>query len=602
MGNYTTRQMSPEEPLYLVGVGSGSEVDVPIWIDDKVGGVFAAEKKEPHAFDQGDFDLLSAVANLTGLALTRSRLFSAERRQFDELATLHAIALAITEATDENKLLERVTQIIGETLYPDNFGILLVDEGIGALRVHPSYNIHKESSGDEITVPFEQGVVGRVLETGLPERIADVAMTPYYLDVDTRTCSELAVPLKIGQHVIGVINAESAKRNAFSETDERLLMTLAGHLAMAINRLRATVIEHQWTEKLTRSNALIAALGQVAARIGSAPDIEGVMQTLGDELRKLDLHCLVALFTSSDRPELTIRYTSLPQRVVRLFERVSGYKMGEFHTSAQRLSAHLDLTRNPHPAILTDSIGAVAQILGGFPRSKITRILRSTGVYKGGSIGHFPLMIEQKIQGVLWLWGESLHEDDLPAMSIFAKQVAIAIENVRLFDEVQRLAAIDGLTGLNNRRHFFSIAPVEFSRARRYGHPLSAMLLDIDHFKDFNDKFGHVIGDQVLQAVAKCCKESLRQTDVLGRYGGEEFVILLSETDRHVAQTVAERLRKKVSRTTVSTEKGDLSVTVSIGIAENNEYTPDLETLIARADQAMYVAKHKGRNQVATSI
>jgi diguanylate cyclase (GGDEF)-like protein len=200
------------------------------------------------------------------------------------------------------------------------------------------------------------------------------------------------------------------------------------------------------------------------------------------------------------------------------------------------------------------------------------------------------------------LWGESLHEDDLPAMSIFAKQVAIAIENVRLFDEVQRLAAIDGLTGLNNRRHFFSIAPVEFSRARRYGHPLSAMLLDIDHFKDFNDKFGHVIGDQVLQAVAKCCKESLRQTDVLGRYGGEEFVILLSETDRHVAQTVAERLRKKVSRTTVSTEKGDLSVTVSIGIAENNEYTPDLETLIARADQAMYVAKHKGRNQVATSI
>ena len=583
-------------------VEGGSEVDVPVWIGDVVGGVLVAENDQPYAFDQSDFDLLSAVANLAGLALTRSRLFSAERRQFDELATLHAVALAITEATDEDRLLERVTQIIGETLYPDNFGVLLVNESIGALQVHPSYNIYKESSGDEITVPFGQGVVGHVVETGLPERITDVAVSPYYLDVDARTRSELVVPLKIGQRVIGVINAESAKQDAFSEADERLLITLSGHLAMAINRLRAAVIEHQWTEKLAHSNALIAALGQVAARIGSAPDIEGVLQTLGDELRKLDLHCLVGLYIPSDKPELTIRYTSLPQRVVHLFERVSGFKMGEFRVSAEKLSYHIDLAKNPRPSILTDSIGAAAEMLGGFPRSEIIRILRSTGMYKGVPIAHFPLMIERKVQGVLWLWGGSLDEDDLPPMSIFANQVAIAIENARLFGEVQRLAALDGLTGLNNRRHFSDIAHIEFSRARRYGHPLSAMMLDIDHFKAFNDNFGHAIGDQVLQEVANCCKQSLRQTDILGRYGGEEFVVLLSETDRHVALTVAERLRKKVSQMAILTEKGDLSVTISIGVAENNEYTPDLETLIARADQAMYIAKHKGRNQVAMSI
>jgi len=327
-----------------------------------------------------------------------------------------------------------------------------------------------------------------------------------------------------------------------------------------------------------------------------------VLQTLGQELSNLKLTCLVALYTPPGNPELEVRYTSLPQRVIKLFERASGFKMGEFSTSAEKLSAHIDLTRNPRPAILADSIGAAAELLGGFPRSKIAGILRSAGVPEDVQIRHFPLLIEQKAQGLLWLWGESLHEDDMPAMSIFANQVAIAIENARLFGEVQRLASIDGLTGLHNRRHFFGIAQVEFSRGLRYGRSLSAMLLDIDHFKNFNDTYGHAIGDKVLQVVARQCKQSLRNTDILGRYGGEEFVILLPETNLQVAKAVAERLRKSVSATLIPTEKGDLSVTVSIGVAENNELTPSLETLIARADQAMYIAKHKGRNQVATSI
>jgi two-component system cell cycle response regulator len=128
------------------------------------------------------------------------------------------------------------------------------------------------------------------------------------------------------------------------------------------------------------------------------------------------------------------------------------------------------------------------------------------------------------------------------------------------------------------------------------------MLLDIDRFKNFNDTYGHAIGDKVLQVVARQCKKSLRNTDILARYGGEEFVILLPETNLQVAKAVAERLRREIAQEIIPTEKGDLNVTVSIGVAENNELSPTLETLIARADQAMYIAKHKGRNRVATSI
>ena len=220
-------------------------------------------------------------------------------------------------------------------------------------------------------------------------------------------------------------------------------------------------------------------------------------------------------------------------------------------------------------------------------------------VRQGLSVAVYPIRVLVDLPFSLW---QSASESLAERRELLLENERLRRETMNANYRLQRLAALDGLTGLNNRRHFFDIAYIEFSRARRYGHPLSAMLLDIDHFKDFNDNFGHAIGDQVLQEVANCCRQSLRQTDILGRYGGEEFVILLPETDRHIALTVAERLRKTIARTTISTEKGDLGVTVSIGTAENNEYTPDLETLIARADQAMYIAKHKGRNQVATSI
>ena len=588
-------------PHYFSGIGTGSEVDVPIWIDGRIEGVLAVEREQPHSFNQIDFDVLSSAANLAGLALTRSKLLSAERKQFEELAILHAIALAVTEATNEDDLIERATSLIGENLYPDNFGILLVDDNINALRVHPSYSINKKLLGRGITVPIGFGVVGHVAETGLPERISDVSLIPYYHDVDSDTHSELAVPMKLGKRVIGVINAESNKPDAFSGADERLLITLAGQLATAIDRLRATAVEREWAEQLARSNALIEALGQVAARIGSASNLDGVLETLGGELKNLKYTCLVALCTPGGQ-DISIRYASFEPKIILMFERISNAKLGEYRVPIESLSSHIDLSQRPHPTILADPIGAGAELLGKVPKHIVARVLKTAGFREDSSVGNFPLLYEGRLQGLLWLWGENLREEDLPAMSIFANQVAVAIENARLFSEVQKLATTDELTGLYNRRHFQFIAEKEFNRGLRYQRALSAMLLDIDHFKDFNDKYGHAIGDTVLREVATTCAQTLRKTDILGRYGGEEFVILLPETNLEVARNVAERLRKRISETLIPTEKGDLSVTVSIGVAENNKLTPTLDTLIARADQAMYVAKHKGRDSVAVGM
>jgi diguanylate cyclase (GGDEF)-like protein len=180
----------------------------------------------------------------------------------------------------------------------------------------------------------------------------------------------------------------------------------------------------------------------------------------------------------------------------------------------------------------------------------------------------------------------------------FASQVAIAIETARLFDEVQRLAVTDALTGLYNRRGYTELGRREIERSRRYKRPLAAIMLDIDHFKQINDHYKHATGDEVLRELALRCRERLREIDILGRYGGEEFVLLLPETDLKGALHVAESLRERVFRVPFRTQAGALKVTISLGVAVYTSGEMDLEKLLDRADDAMYVAKQNGRNQV----
>ena len=177
-----------------------------------------------------------------------------------------------------------------------------------------------------------------------------------------------------------------------------------------------------------------------------------------------------------------------------------------------------------------------------------------------------------------------------------------SLERARLFQEVQSLALTDPLTGLQNRRSLFELGRIEFFRAQRMKRPFCCMMLDLDHFKQINDNYGHPLGDQVLQQFAKRCQSSVREIDLIGRYGGEELVILLPETDSETAMQVAERLRTSIAETPMKVSNQELSITVSIGVATKDENTLDLETLIARSDQAMYIAKHKGRNRVAISL
>ncbi|MFC0445545.1 GGDEF domain-containing protein [Pseudidiomarina halophila] len=164
--------------------------------------------------------------------------------------------------------------------------------------------------------------------------------------------------------------------------------------------------------------------------------------------------------------------------------------------------------------------------------------------------------------------------------------------------ELNRLASTDSLTLLHNRRHLTELAEAEITRAERYNKPLSVLLIDIDHFKLINDIFGHPKGDQVLQHLAKLIRLELRQHDLVGRWGGEEFLIVLPETDILTAEQVAERMRVAINGYNWRDNlKKDLSVTLSIGVSELGP-NETLNRIISRADKALYISKSSGRNRV----
>lgn len=550
---------------------------MPILTEEKLWGFIGFDEcRYERLWADTELEALRAAADLFGAALIRQNIQSSLLKRQQTLNLLQEILHAALSKNDMQEMAQFLVDHLGFLIGADNCYLTLWNEESGQVIPLAAYGMLRDTYQAIQLLPGERTLTQSVLEAGQILIIEDLRNSPFLsprLAALFPTTSMLAIPMVANGKKLGAVLLGSTRLRRFTP-DEIIIGEQATNLvALAITKLQAV-------EQARRRAEEAETLRKAGAAVAETLDIREATTRILQQLA------------------LVLPYDSASVQLLRDGELEiiggAGFKAPvigiRFPVPGNNPNSIVIQTGKPY--ILHEA----HKHFEAFNHPPHDHIRSWLGV---------PLTVRDQLIGLLAI--DSVQpfyftNANLDLVSAFADQVAVAIENARLFDETQRLAITDGLTGLFNRRHFMKIANIEFERARRYKRYLSAMIFDVDHFKKINDTYGHAAGDEVLRAIAQLCREEVREADPLGRYGGEEFVGLFVEAGSDVAQKVAERLRKKVEELVIPVGEHNLRVTISVGVAEQNHFTPNLESLLARADQAMYIAKHRGRNCVAVSF
>jgi diguanylate cyclase (GGDEF)-like protein len=223
------------------------------------------------------------------------------------------------------------------------------------------------------------------------------------------------------------------------------------------------------------------------------------------------------------------------------------------------------------------------------------------GLLTGGPAdGGISVPVRIDVQRIGHLIAQGVSAEDKDTFSILAHQFALCTYRCLLYQKVQETAITDALTNVLTRRYFLERCQEELIRSKKFHYTFAFIMIDLDRFKEYNDQYGHLVGDALLKEVARIIKESLRQIDLVGRYGGEEFAVLLTETDSKGAGFAAERIRQAIAASSITAYDERLRITISAGFAVYPAHSQQLAGLIEKADQALYQAKAGGRNRVCS--
>jgi diguanylate cyclase (GGDEF)-like protein len=551
-------------------------ISIPIYSRDRPIAILNLVLPSVQPFNVIELRIFAAIANQFSVAIERARLFESVREEQRAAEVLRQASATLSALLDFEQVLDHVLDQIVALMPCDGASVMLV-EGMQArvVRVYGYEGLSDEAGHAIRNVTFEISrtpTLQRLIETGQPLIISETHNNPAWMQIEQALPirSWLGVPVIVRQQVVVFICVDSFAPYAYRPEHARRLSTLASSVSLALQNAQLYAQTNAALERERR-------LGDLMRAISSALDINVILATvarLSMELVNADAVALGLL--SDDHRTLT-----------------------DFHTFNM-------------PDVLMASrqgVGPVWQVVE--TRQSLVRqniVLAEPGVngYRISSALGTPIVAGDQLLGLLSVYHLRNHrrfsERDSAMMEIVGRQTGIAIANARLFAETQRLATTDHLTGLFNRHHFFALAPRELERARRYHHNIALLVIDVDYFKVINDTYGHDAGDTVLRNVAERMRRELRDADILARFGGEEFIALLPETNLTGALCVAERLRSAVESAPILLQAHSVWVTISIGCAalDSISGTDRLETLIQRADRALYSAKVGGRNQVAS--
>ena len=377
----------------------------------------------------------------------------------------------------------------------------------------------------------------------------DISLPEDVFDTENVIVKTLSIPLKYESETIGILRFKFKNKVDLKEEDLKFFEIFSYNLSLKVQNI---VLSKQ----LEINSSFYKSMKDIAKIIETQYDFQYIITLIGEMIDKFVMNHLIYIFVKKDD-----KYT--------LF-----WPGACWNKKVYELISELDEKKD---IIISED--------------------KKTGV--------FPLISEENITGciVAHSTSDKLTNDEINYISELTKQSSITIERANVYSEILKNATMDALTGLNNRRQFEVRLKEEYSSANRQNTPLCAIMIDIDFFKKFNDTYGHAIGDTVLRTTANVIKEQLREYDIPSRYGGEEFCILLPQTNIDEAKIVAERLRTSVEnkKIEIQTNKNEqikhISVTISVGLAQL-DIKDMADDLYMKADRALYEAKEQGRNRV----
>ncbi len=452
----------------------------------------------------------------------------------------------------------------------------------------------------EFSLAFGEGLIGKVAETHeaviLQDYQQEVEKFSFVNDVD----QVLIVPMMYSGDVLGVIMvADTRKRRKFTEADKELLTIFINQVAAMLKAVilyrrqaeianmledKNTMLEIQ-ADQILRKKAQLEVMNEVGQQINSSLDLPEVLSLLTRHTADcIGVNRSVVWLMNEKKTGL---------------DAVAAYGVGP--EGLRQLSLFLpDIRKTRFFQALFER--HAVEIVPGQDAELFQNKLRILADTQALLV--VPLLVKQQAIGLLSVDDtrekHDFLEDEVTLISAVVNQAVLAIENARLYQQVKEQAITDVMTGLFNHRYFQLRFTEEFSNCKRYNNALSVIMMDIDHFKHYNDTYGHIAGDLALKEIAQLTKVSVRENDILARYGGEEFVIILPMTPLDGAQVVADRIRSAVAdcRFLGDFNLPQVSITVSLGISTYTPAHAKSEVLLREADTALYRAKEGGRNQV----
>lgn len=493
---------------------------------------------------------------------------------------MRAADTLLNAATDEASVLREATELLGEQFGYAMRYILLYDRDRDEL-----YAVAAAGAGSEdpavqtYRMTTARGITGAAARARTVVNVGDVAADQRYIDVVPSCRSEICVPLIARADLLGVLTVQSPKTDAFSLQDERLLSAFAGLVSLALMHAR----EHA----ARRSDiAELQAVNEVA-RDAAQLDRDSTLRTIVDAFQRVTTADSTAVFLWDDAAqELAVATLTYDPRFY-----PDGYDSLVRETSVRLGQGIVGWSAEHREPVLIPDTAADPRVIAvpGVPLERKSAIV-------------VPLIADQRLLGVIRAVKMGLNSftaEHYRFAQTLGNQAALAISAAAAHEAVRRLSVTDELTGAYNGRHFQARLHEEIERAKRGDRPLALLVIDSDSLKSVNDHFGHEAGNRHLIAIARAVQSHVRTSDVVARFGGDEFLVLQPDASVEAAALVAERIRVAVAAAQLTTADGTpFSGTVSIGVAGYPLCATDEDALFRAADAALYDAKRQGKDRV----